>query len=119
MKMIKRRGELIIDFINANENNKNYIVVKYEDLVENTENTIKKIFNQFEIDDNLFSYDLSEIPVYGSSFNKDKKDDVNWKPQKRNKEFESLNRTNNWTYFLNFKYNFICGNIDKYFNYNK
>jgi len=118
MKMIRRRGELIIDFIKENDkNNKNFIVVKYEDLVEDTEKSIKKIFNQFKIDDSLFNYDLNDIPVYGSSFNKDEKDHVSWEPQKKNKEFTSLKRTKNWSYFMNLKYTFFCSNIDKYFNY--
>lgn len=116
MKMIKHRSELIIEFIEENKNNPNFIVVRYEDLIEDLEKTTKNIFDKLSINDEFFDYScIKDLPIYGSSFIRDSKNKLTWKPQTKNEKFSQLIRSESWSYFLNKKYDLICGKASKYF----
>ena len=91
-------GIYLIDSINFNPNfSKNHLIICYEELVENTVEILKKIFDHFSLDHSIYNFKkLEAMPIYGSSFIRDGKDKLHWNPVPVTKEFKKLCRWANW-----------------------
>lgn len=88
----------IVDFHRVNSDlGLNYMIVKYESLVSDTEREISKVLNFLKLD--RASYDLKaalNLPVFGSCMYKDNQGKVHWNPVQKTADFDPLNRFSHW-----------------------
>ena len=89
----------------------NYLIVKYEDLWNDAETELRKIFSFVGLDDQLYDFDSAlNLPVRGSSvFHGNQNSQVHWKPLPRTPEFDPTKRWKHWNRFLHEKFNYIAG----------
>lgn len=110
-----KRAKEIIQYI-SDENN--YLLVKYEELIRNFEIEIQRIFEYCELDIKKVDVaKLKDLPVYGSSQLKSNLERPTWKPIKKSKDFNPLDRKINWSIFHKARFNWICGRIHKSLGY--
>jgi hypothetical protein len=110
----------IDQFLNTNSDYKSQIyLLKYEDLNKDTEDSIKKIFNHFNISDAGYSYDeIKAIPVVGSSTSSPVKGKLDWNVKiTKDENFTPNERYKNWDRKTKIKYDEICGEMALQFNY--
>ncbi|MGF1630068.1 MAG: sulfotransferase [Kiloniellaceae bacterium] len=75
-----------------------FLVVKYEDLVRETEATLRAVLGFAGLDPARFDFaSLSDFPVYGSSTERGGKEKVHWQPVAKPKDFNPLGRSANWS----------------------
>ncbi len=85
-------------------------LVHYETLNANTLEVLREVLEFLNLD--VDSYDLDEalsMPVFGSSFMKEKGETVTWKPQEKQKDFNSSERWNSWSNGRHARFNWIAG----------
>lgn len=109
----------IIAFDKENrKSNKNYIIVKYEDLYMNTQKELERLFSAVDLDPKDFDHEnAASLPVYGSSELKASKGKLNWEGTEKNKEFDPVNRWQNWNPKMHSRFNWIAGNEMKKLGY--
>ena len=113
-----RRANEIQSFIQSSLNDDSrYLLVKYEDLVLETERTMKKILAFLSLDDSC--YDLKAIesmPVLGSSTFQ-RKGVVDWKPVEKTSGFNPIGRWFRWSLYQKKRFYWIAGESMVFFNY--
>ena len=104
----------------ANMNFK-HMLIRYEDLNENTEEEARKIFSFLGLD--VATYDFSAartLPVQGSSDSrKNKASKVHWRPMQKSEGFNTVPRWNDWTRNLHERFNRIAGDYLEQLGYKK
>lgn len=94
------RIDAILQFIDvANKNNKSdsYLVVRYDELNNDTKNQMSRILNFLNLDHGGYDWNkMEEAPVLGSSTFKGEQLDVNWNPLKKDKNFNPHNKWEKW-----------------------
>ncbi len=101
----------IENFIANNPEKKDQIkVVKYEDILTNTEIEVNRIFDFLKLDKNIVAVDdIHNLDISGSSETRNKSDKVTWKPVKMNDEFNPLNRFSHWGHYKKRRFEWISG----------
>jgi len=115
MKNYKENANYLKEFLQEQKDNRNFTLVKYEDLVSAKEETLKSLFKNLNIDDENYNY-TTDIPIYGSSFLKEK-GKITWDPQTPKTDFNPLDRSKDWSVFREMQYKFMCGDVHNYFGY--
>ena len=94
------------------------LIVKYEDLYQDTEQEVAKILSFLELDASLYDYKaMRELPVFGSSqIVTEAKQQLNWEGDKFAK-FEPTKRWSHWDRSLHERFNWIAGHEAKQFGY--
>jgi len=93
-----RHGRIILDFDQAWRATRgaDYAIVHYEDLVVDTEGTLRKIFATLELDPERYDFEAAAaLPARGSS-QLAASGDVHWKPVQRDADFDPLRRWRDW-----------------------
>jgi hypothetical protein len=96
-----------------------FLVIKYEDLNEHPEKVLTEILNHFEIDQSVYPYDeIQNVPVIGSSTSSEVAGKIDWSKQlKKTEDFKPNERYLHWSYGLRQSYNRICGEYARHFDY--
>lgn len=100
-------AQTIIDFDHEHKNStfKNqYVIVRYEDLVDNFISTMKQIFDFLGMDASVYDFEKAQVlPVFGSSENFNKANGGNrsvrpsgWKVVEKNEDFQPKARWKDW-----------------------
>ena len=101
----------IIDFDKKHQNSKDkYLIVRYEDVLQNLEIEIKKILVFLELE--VTTYDLQtalNLPVRGSSTVRSESDQMLWKAVDKPNNFNPLERWKSWEPGLHKRFNWIAG----------
>lgn len=87
-----------------------YRIVRYEDLYENQEEELRRIFDFVGL--NADSYDFgaaSQLPVRGSSTTRGEAAEVHWDPVARQQNFDPMSRYAHWTRAQHERFNCIAG----------
>jgi hypothetical protein len=103
---------------NLKRGNSRYLIIKYEDILNNIEGEIKKMLSFLNLD--IEKYDVARannLPVRGSSTFKGEKDIINWKPVNKTADFTPLKRWGNWSRHLHEMFNALGGEYSNYFGY--
>ncbi len=105
----------IVDFDkNFKRGSSRYLIIKYEDILNNIEGEIKKILSFLNLD--IEKYDVARamnLPVRGSSTFKGKQDSIHWKPVEKTADFDPLKRWGNWSRNLHEMFNYLGGGVFK------
>ena len=112
----------ILNFIenNQKENKKKYYVVKYEDLCNNNQEELLKIFDFLGLNPDLYSFkEADKSPVRGSSSFRGDDKSMHWKSVKKTTEFNPNSRWSHWNQKLHQRFNWIAGEYLVKFGYEK
>ena len=94
------------------------ILVKYEDLYLNNEEILKNLFDFLQLDKDKYDYEKSSNSgVIGSSSFKGDSKKLTWKPVAKNDTFNPLNRSQNWSRFQHYRFNWIAGDYSDKLGY--
>ncbi|MTI20829.1 sulfotransferase [Fulvivirga sp. RKSG066] len=103
-KMCERwshRVDNIMEFIRmaeASDMSDRVLIVRYDEVNDNTREELVKIFNFIEADNDKFPWDkLEDVPVLGSSSHKTKSDEVHWNPVKKSDNFKPNQKWVSWS----------------------
>ena len=95
-----------------------FLVVKYEDLVRETEETLRAVFEFVDLDPASFDFDgLGDFPVYGSSTARGGKEKVHWQPVAKPKDFNPLGRSANWSADAFRRFDWLTGGVSRRLGY--
>ena len=111
-RMWNASAQRIIDFKHRNSQNKNFLLVRFEDLVRKGQTTMKQVFAFCDLDVQRYDFDvIDNAPVVGSSSLKAsmKFSAVHWKPVPKEKGFSPIGRASSWSTLKHYRYNFVCG----------
>jgi hypothetical protein len=91
-------GKLILDFLERYaEGTVPYLLVRYEDLVTDTEAQLRRVFEQLGLDAGCYDFAAaSSIPVRGSSVLRGGASEVHWDPVEKSPDFDPLSRYRHW-----------------------
>lgn len=85
-------------------------VVRYEDLVEDTEGQVRRILVQVGLDPERFDWSAAlDLPVYGSSFHRGSVRDLHWDPVERPAGFAPTRRYGDWPAELHDRFAWVAG----------
>lgn len=94
-----------------------YLIVRYEDLHQETEKELKRIFSFLDLDPNCYDFkQAANLPLKGSS-ELHKKGKVHWNPVERPPDFNPLNRWGHWNQAKRQRFNWIAGKYQVHFGY--
>ena len=88
-----------------------YRIVRYEDLYQDVETTLRGAFELLGLDPEVYDYETAaDLPVRGSSvFRGKEQDDVNWKPVPRDAAFDPTRRFRHWGRGQHEQFNRLAG----------
>lgn len=109
----------ILEFDNVYKNSEfKYLIVKYEDIVDNLQNELSRVFDFLGLDATSYGFEQAlALPVFGSSenFNQDgnnhgtKHNSCGWKIVEKNPEFKPKTRWKHWSQARHCRFNWIAG----------
>lgn len=110
MQMWATNAKSYIDF-GEQQSEVNYTVVRYEELANDSAETVRSIFSGLNISDTHCDYPhMKEMAVVGSSYSDAKQGKVNWQSRLKRDEIGDVNaRFADWNRATKRKYNRICG----------
>ena len=98
--------------------NKPYLIIKYEDLHNNTVPELNKILKFLDLDISKYNLDSAlNMPITGSSDFKRGLGNVHWLPVEKTKDFDPINRTKHWTRRQHERFNWLAADELAYFDY--
>ena len=122
MREWAQAAQEITNFIENNQDshNKKYYVVKYEDLCNNNQEELLKIFDFLGLNPDLYSFkEADKSPVRGSSSFRGDDKSLHWKSVKKTTEFNPNSRWSHWNEKLHQRFNWIAGEYLVKFGYEK
>jgi hypothetical protein len=113
--------KIILEFEQQIQNNdRNYLIVKYEELFTDTEAQLRKIFAFLGLDQESYDYTcVNNLPVRGSSELRSKGKKMHWRPVERTPDFNPLERWSHWGRSLHERFNWIAGDYLEKIGYKK
>ncbi len=82
---------------NIPEFSRNHLIIRYEVLIENTDKTLRQIFDYFFLDQSTYNFDkVTDTPVIGSSFFKGGEEKLHWEAIPVTEKFKSIKRWEDW-----------------------
>jgi hypothetical protein len=89
----------------------NYLTVKYEDLCNNLENELGRIFDFLGLNPKKYDFATAiNLPVRGSSvFRGTRPKEYHWDPVEKTPDFKPVGRWNNWSRSTHERFNWIAG----------
>lgn len=96
-----------------------YLVVRYEDVYQQPEKELKKIFSFLGLDTDCYDFQQAvHLPVRGSSEHHRKgKEHLHWKPIEKTQDFNPLQRWSYWSRAKHQRFNWIAGKYQLHFGY--
>lgn len=98
-----------------------YRILRYEDLWQETESQLRKLFNFLELDEACYDWEKAlALPVRGSSeLGAQEEKSIHWDPVERDADFDPLSRFAEWSDAAHFRYNAVAGSAMEPFGYGK
>jgi len=119
-QMYNESGQRILKFIESNTSNKNFIGVKYEDIINTESDAMKRVLEVCELDTTKFDFsEINSSPIIGSSTVKQKggSQEVHWSPVPKTAGFKPDERSKNWSKWQHYRFNFVSGETAKALGY--
>lgn len=97
----------------------NFLIVRYEDIVNDTRGELRRIFRFLGLDEEKYDFDgAAKLPVRGSSELRSKhRQDIHWEPISRAADFDPLRRGEDLTAFERERFEWITGERLRFFGY--
>lgn len=107
----RNAANTIIRFINEHENDqKKFMLIRYEDVVQEMDKELSKILTFLDLDRNLYDFHSARnLPVFGSSDTKKEGNSVHWKKVEKTKDFDPLKRWKKWDKRKHDRFNWVAG----------
>jgi hypothetical protein len=87
-----------------------YLIVRYEDLVTDTEREMRRVLSFLQLDERSLNFEAArEVPVVGSSSFKRGDGPVHWLPVRKTADFDPLARADHWGRAENERFNWLAG----------
>ncbi len=114
-----RNAKIILNHINANDKNKSqYLIVKFEDLHQETTKEISRILNFLSLNPDLLNLEKAlNLPVRGSSSVVENNDKVHWSPVAKDQSFQPIGKWNKWSWYRKQRFYWVAGKLMVKFNY--
>jgi len=94
------------------------LIVRYEDLVVETEKTLTQIFDFLKLDHAKYDFSAAlNLGVTGSSELRQNGKSLHWQSVDKTKEFNPLSRADEWNHRLRERFAWIVGDSMEYFGY--
>jgi len=117
MKTWAKSGQRILAEL-SNGNSDRFLLIRYEELQQNTKQEIRKILSYLNLEEQDYNFSgLEQLPVTGSSQSSSEKGKVDWGKSLDKKVFNPNERFKNWSIVTKLKYNSICGKTAKQLGY--
>jgi hypothetical protein len=99
--------------------NLNYLIVRYEDLWDEPERELRRIFDFVRLDTDRFDFNAAKnLPVRGSStFHGIDEQGYHWTPVEKTPDFNPVARPSHWTRSMHERFNWIAGDTLANFGY--
>jgi hypothetical protein len=113
-------AETALRFLEANKSSDlKLLLVKYEDLCDNTLEELHKIFDFVGLDSEKYDFNRAiNLPVRGSSeFGRKDGEKIKWEPVEKNQDFNPLLRWSHWDRSSHERFNWIAGKYLRQFGY--
>jgi protein-tyrosine sulfotransferase len=96
-----------------------YLIIRYEDLIDDLRGSLVSILRFLELDENDFDFGAAaDLPVRGSSaYFGPRHESVHWNPVPRNSEFDPRERWRSWTPQMHERFAWIAGEQLRHFGY--
>ena len=96
-----------------------YLLVRYEDLLDDLKGTMLEVLRFTQLDDDAFDLEAaSELPVRGSSaYFGSGRNSVHWEPVARGPDFDPRERWRSWSPDQLERFEWIAGRQSRYFGY--
>lgn len=95
-----------------------FTVIRYEDLVQAPEETLRHVFALVDLDTGRFDFSaLDDFPVFGSSVERGGKDKVHWDPVAKTEAFNPLGRSAHWTADAFRRFDWLTGGVSRRLGY--
>jgi protein-tyrosine sulfotransferase len=109
----------IIEFDRSPSNaNRSYLIVRYEDLVTDTESQVRQILYFLGLDLDRYNFQAARnVPVVGSSTFKRGDGPVHWFPMRKTADFNPLARADHWRRAQHERFNWLAAEQLKAFGY--
>lgn len=97
-----------------------FLLVRYEDLVLDSEPELRRIFTFTGLDAERYDFDAVErLPVRGSSTLRPEDGNLNWEPVAQSEDFNPLERWRSWTPARHARFNWLGGRELEVFGYER
>ncbi|OLF77263.1 hypothetical protein AWH61_10135 [Alteromonas sp. W12] len=90
----------------------NVLVINYEDIVRAEHSTIEKINSFCNLTKGLSKDSIENLPIFGSSTNKNDENKLHWSPVKKTSNFDPLSRGNDWGWTKRMLYNYYTRSLN-------
>jgi protein-tyrosine sulfotransferase len=96
-----------------------YMLVRYEDLLDDLKGSLSEILRFVELDEDAFDLDAAaELPVRGSSsYFGPGRTSVHWEPVAKGPDFDPKERWRSWSLDMHERFEWIAGSQLRYFGY--
>jgi hypothetical protein len=96
-----------------------WMLVRYEDLLNDLEGSLSRVFRFLELDEKVFDLEAaSSLPVRGSSFFLGLgHDSIHWEPVEKDADFDPRERWRSWSPRLHERFEWIAGRQLRYLGY--
>lgn len=112
-------AETILQFVQTAQQ-KQYLIIKYEDLYTNTEKEMTKILSFLGLDIERYDFNAAaNLTVTGSSELRNKEGKVHWNARKKTSDFNSIKRWHSWKRPLHERFNWLTESFMEQFKYTK
>jgi hypothetical protein len=103
-------AKLVLEFNMKYEGNKNFMIIKYEDLILNLENEMVKVLNFLNLNsDNYDMESAKNLRVIGSSTFTGEDGKFKYMVKNKPDDFNSIKRWSNWSNKLHQRFNWLAG----------
>lgn len=106
-------ARLVLDLLqgpNRELRGRSWDLVRYEDLVQCPEATIRRLLRFLDIDGDSFDMkQIESLPLWGSSVHHGTRDRIHWEPVEKPKEFHPIGRWKSWSYRKKVIFKIIAG----------
>ncbi len=111
MQAWREGAQEILDFQRACQGSeRKMLLVKYEDLVQNTRNELCRMFEFLDLDPERYDFAAAEsLGVIGSSESKGQEGSVHWRVTEKTAEFNPLARAMHWDRKKHERFNWVAG----------
>jgi hypothetical protein len=116
----KKRAETIMAYANSTDQER-FLLVRYEDLVRQPQEQMKRVLTFVELDDVAYDYNATtNLPIKGSSdLRKQDGQSMHWKPVERPVDFDPLARFKHWGKARHTRFNWVAGKQLDQFGYDR
>ena len=95
-----------------------HVLVRYEDLVADTEAELRRILTAYDLDPDRYPFDaVDEVPVIGSSYHDAGEGKLHWMPVERPPDFAPVERHADWPPRRRRRFDHLAGDLLDVFGY--